>query len=155
MTIDRRLIISEIISLNTYLKLGIDLLPLNTSATRVSNSNTQVSISEIVKNQGYKNAGTFAVRYFLSTNATYELTDIPLVNSDGSACKRNITSLNAGATSPAASLATTICYRPKFALAGVPYNVLVVDDWGSTFPGGVIAEYNETNNVSIAGTVQW
>lgn len=134
---------------------GIDLVPLSTNAARVTGSSTRVSITETVKNQGNTNAGSFTIRYYLSTNTTYESTDFPLVTSSNGTtpCNRKPKSLSAGSSSTVSG--GTICYKPHAAATGVTYNVLVVDDWGTTFPGGAITEYNEANNVSVAGTVQW
>lgn len=134
---------------------GRDLLPTVMTAARVSGSATRVTINDTVKNQGSQSAGGFTIRYYLSTNTTYEAgTDIPLATAaNGStACNRTRNSLNAGASHASTG---KICYIPAGAVNGVNYYVLVVDDWGTTFPGGSVVEYNETNNVMVGGTVQW
>lgn len=133
---------------------GIDLVPLSTSASRVTNSNTKVSVTDTIKNQGNANSGGFTIRYYLSINATYESTDIPLASSSNGTgtCSRTLNSLNKGSSSTATG---KTCYKPSGISAGVTYNVLVVDDWGTAFPGGAVGEYNEANNVSVAGSIAW
>jgi len=130
---------------------GVDLFPTSMSATRVSGSATKVSVSETVKNQGNSRAGAFKIRYYLSTNATYEpASDIALAGkSNGSGiCERALNSLNAGTSS---SVSGKICYKPAGALNGVDYYVLVVDDAASA-----VSEYIEINNVMVTpGTMRW
>ena len=130
---------------------GKDLLPTVLTAARVSGNATKVTISDTVKNQGSTNAGSFTIRYYISTNTTYESgTDKALATTaNGSTpCNRAPSSLAAGASSPSTG---KICHKPAGAQNGVAYYVLVYDDSANTQ-----VEYNESNNVKAAtNTIQW
>ena len=128
---------------------GSDLTPTALSASR--SGTTKVLVSDTVKNQGNQNAGGFAIRYYLSTNTTYEPgTDVALASSSNGTgtCNRTLSSLNAGKTS---SVSNKTCYKPNGASNGVNYYVLVVDDARNQ-----VVEYDEGNNVrATVGTIRW
>jgi hypothetical protein len=130
---------------------GVDLFPTFMSGARASGSATKVSVGDAVKNQGSSRAGSFKIRYYLSTNATYEsASDIVLASkSNGTGiCERSLTSLNAGVIS---SVSGKTCYKPIGASNGVDYYVLVVDD-----ATGTVTEYGEANNVMrTLSTIRW
>lgn len=128
--------------------IGPDITPASMSASRVSGSTTKVSITDMVKNNGTSNTGAFTVQYYLSKNTGFSTDDLTLLNSTGGACKRTISTLNAGAMEPSV---TTTCYKPGTVVAGTSYYVLQVGDSGS-----VITEYYENNNVRFgSATVKW
>ncbi len=88
-----------------------------------------ITISETTKNQGPASAGASTTKYYLSTNATYEISDTLL----GS---RSIPSLTAGATSRGRARVTI----PSGTTAGTYYIISRAD------AGRVVAESNENNN---------
>jgi hypothetical protein len=126
-----------------------DLLPTAMSASR--SGTTKVLVADTVKNQGSQSAGKFTIRYYLSTNTTYESgTDKALASSSNGTgvCERTVNALNAGKSS---SVSNKTCYKPTGAVNGVNYYVLVVDDAQNQ-----VVEYNESNNVrATAGTIRW
>ena len=128
---------------------GIDLVPTAMIATK--SGATTVLVSETVKNQGSSRAGSFTIRYYVSTDTTYQSgTDIALAgNSNGTGtCSRTVSSLNAGSSR---SVSDKTCYKPGGAVNGVNYYVIVVDDTGNT-----VSENNETNNTRpTSGTIRW
>lgn len=134
---------------------GIDLMPTAFTALGSGNikgsGNVKVLISDTVKNQGTASSPSFYVRYYLSTDTTYESgVDIALaryLNGTG-ICERMPSSLSNGVTS---SVSNKPCYRPTGAADSVEYYVLVVND-----ATGARLESNESNNVlSTAGTIKW
>ncbi len=127
---------------------SIDLVPKAMAATKSGNT---VLVSETVKNQGSKSAGSFTITYYLSTNTTYESgTDIVLASSSRGTgtCSRPVNSLAPMASN---SISNWPCYKPIGAVKGVNYYVLVRDDSGNT-----VSESNENNNVmATSGTISW
>ena len=95
-----------------------------------------------MKNQGTTAAGVFDIGFYLSTNTTYEPgTDIFI-------CKRSVTSLAAGVSSPATDTAKSTCATPP--VPSGAYYVLAVDDSTKS-----VVEYDETNNTrATAGTIK-
>ena len=93
-----------------------------------------ILVQDSVKNQSLGAASAFAIRYYLSSNTSYDAADRLL-------CSRNIASLAAGASNPAISTSTilTICSIPT-SLKGSYYVLAVVDT------ANVVVETNETNN---------
>jgi len=128
---------------------GIDLVP--TAMTATKSGTTTVLVSETVKNQGSSRAGSFTIRYYLSTDTTYQSgTDIALAGNSNRTgiCSRTVSSLNAGSSR---SVSNKACYKPGGAVNGVNYYVIVVDDTGNT-----VSENNETNNSKpTSGTIRW
>jgi subtilase family serine protease len=128
---------------------GIDLVP--TAMTATKSGTTTVLVSETVKNQGSSKAGSFTIRYYLSTDTTYQSgTDIALAGSSNGTgiCGRTVSSLNAGSSR---SVSNQPCYKPGGAVNGMNYYVIVVDDAGNT-----VSENNETNNTRpTGGTIRW
>jgi YD repeat-containing protein len=119
--------------------LGPDLLPM---AFNASIAGTTITITDRVKNQGSTSAGSFAIRFYLSTNTTYEAgTDINFN------CSRTVSGLAAGASNPTSGTTTTTC-----SASAIPpgiYYVLMVTDGGTQ-----VAEANETNNIqATTGTI--
>lgn len=120
---------------------GPDLLP-TSFAVRVAGSN-KISVSDTVRNQGDTPASEFKIRYYLSTDTTFQAgSDIALASSSGGTrtCSREL-SLQ-GNSSHSANLT---CYLPRTAALGIDYYVLVVNDAENK-----IVEYNETNNTMAA-----
>jgi alpha-tubulin suppressor-like RCC1 family protein len=95
-----------------------------------------ITVSHTVKNQGTSTAGSFSVAVFLSADST-------ITTSDTSLGGRAISSLAAGAESPA-GLQVTI----PTSLAPGTYYIGVIVDYGSG--NGSVAESDETNN-ALAG----
>lgn len=130
---------------------GWDLIPTVFTASRVVNSTTKVNVTDTVKNEGSQGISntTVTIRYYLSTNTTYDAGDIPLASSSNGSgtCQRTFSSLGAGSSNVNSG---KTCYRPTGAVSGTPYYVLVFDDALSK-----VVEYNENNNVRAGGTVQW
>ncbi len=129
---------------------GKDLVPTALTASR--SGNVKVLVSDTVKNQGSKATGAkITIRYYLSTDTTWDATDPVLASSSNGTgtCQRSPSSLGAGASS---SISNKTCYKPATGVqSGVGYYVLVVDD-----VTGVVAEYNESNNVrATAGMISW
>ncbi len=127
---------------------GIDLAPSAVSATR--SGTTKILMNETVTNQGNTKAGSFAIRYFLSTDTRYDVGDLPLASSSSGTgtCGRNPSSLGAGQS---IRVSNKTCYKPRSAMAGVPYYVLVLDD-----ANNMVSEYNEANNVGVSTTtLRW
>ncbi len=126
-----------------------DLLP--TAISAVKSGGNRVLVSDTVKNQGIISAGSFTIKYYLSTNTTYEPgTDIALVSSSNGTgtCSRTVSSLPPGGSN---SISSKTCYKPRGAVSGVNYYVIVVDDTGNT-----VIESDETNNTgATSGTIQW
>ena len=117
--------------LGTRLPIGPDLLPLSIS---VSKSGSTLTLTYALKNQGTQAAGGFIIRYYLSSDSLYQSTDAVL-------CRRSLSSLGAGVSSPATGVTTTACTIPSGLAVGA-YRVLVRLDSGLT-----VLETNETNNV--------
>lgn len=131
------------------LGIGPDLTPTAISAVR--SGTTKVLVSETVKNQGNRDAGGFTIRYYLSTDATYQAgTDLALATkANGTTpCNRTRSAQNVNTTS---SVSSKACYKPAGAQNGVNYYVLVVDD-----VLGQVTEYDESNNTrATGGTISW
>jgi hypothetical protein len=108
---------------------GPDLTMLTVGAT-VSGSN--LTISDVVRNQGSVNAGAFNIGFYLSADTTYQATD-PFL------CQRSLTGLAAATSNPTSGTATTTCSISTVA-PGLYYVI------GRADSGASVTETNETNN---------
>jgi RHS repeat-associated protein len=118
---------------------GVDLIPtaVSTTATSVLTGGS-FTVSDTVQNQGTSpTSSSFAIRYYLSTDAT-------ITTADSSMGIRNVSSLAAGASS---SADYTITVGSGFA-PGTYYLGVMVD------PTGLQPETDENNNIMVAlGTI--
>jgi uncharacterized repeat protein (TIGR01451 family) len=113
------------------------------------NGNT-LSVTDKAANYGNTAAGSFAVRYYLSLNTTYDAADIPLISAAGGVhlCQRVITGLVSGGSSQGTDKP---CYRPAAAQSGVTYYLIAFVD-----PTNSVVESQEGNNRRVAAaTVRW
>ncbi|MDD5434392.1 MAG: DUF1566 domain-containing protein [Nitrospira sp.] len=106
-----------------------DLIVYSLSAPGTAGAGTTISISDTTKNIGGSTAAASTIRFYLSTNTTYDAGDTLL----GS---RPIASLAAGAT----DAGTTSVTIPTGTLSGTYYII------GRADADAVVAETNETNN---------
>ncbi len=112
--------------------IGPDLIVSGVSATSPVVAGAKTSVAATVVNQGAGSAGASTVHYYLSTNLTFDATDIPLGES------RSVPALAAGASNIGATLVTI----PGSTTAGT-YFVIVRAD-----ADGGVSESNETNNTA-------
>lgn len=127
---------SNIVNATTSAAGGPDLTMLTVGAT-VSGSN--LTISDVVRNQGNANAGAFNIGFYLSTDTTYQATD-PFL------CQRALSGLAAVTNNPTSGTATTTCSISTIA-PGLYYVIGRVDS------GAVITETNETNNTFASSQI--
>jgi trimeric autotransporter adhesin len=126
-----------------------------TAATATASSVARgltIDIDHSVKNTGAV-AGSFTVRFYLSTNDTYSRTSDTLLQllptpSSPPATGRTVSSLAAGAV----NRATTRLKIPIGTSPG-PYRILVRVDAGGSGSAGAIVEASETNNVRATGVI--
>ncbi len=102
---------------------------LTLTALTASMTAGNIAISDTTKNQGNVDAGTFTVRFYLSTDSVYQ------VGVDTFVCERTLASLGAGISDSA----TTTCAPPPVA-PGLYYVVAAADE------PNIVAESLETNN---------
>jgi subtilase family serine protease len=115
---------------------GPDLIVTSVSGPVSGVTGSTITVSHTIKNQGTGTSGSFSVAVFLSADST-------ITTSDTSLGGRAISSLAAGAESPA-GLQVTI----PTSLAPGTYYIGVIVDYGSG--NGSVAESDETNN-ALAG----
>ncbi|MBI5196247.1 MAG: hypothetical protein HZA10_07985 [Nitrospirae bacterium] len=106
-----------------------DLIISALSVPSTATAGQSITISDTTKNQGTTSAGASTTKYYLSTNATYEASDILL----GS---RSIPSLTSGATSLGRARVTI----PSGTTAGTYYIISRAD------ANNAVSEINEKNN---------
>ncbi len=111
---------------------GPDLIVSGVSATSPVAAGAKTSVAATVVNQGAGPAGASTVRFYLSTNLTFDATDVPLGES------RSVPVLGAGASNIGATLVTI----PAGTTAGTYFVILRADADGS------VSESNETNNTA-------
>ncbi len=110
-------------------KVGPDLTIASLTAVSTAVAGTTISITDTTKNAGGSAAPDSTTRYFLSTNITFDVADVPL----GS---RPVAPLAAGAS----NMATASGVIPSTTAAGSYYIIAVSD------ADGVVTESSETNN---------
>lgn len=118
------------IKVSAKIYIGPDLL-----ASSVSVTGTKLSFT--IKNTGTVASGDFAVGFYLSSNSTYESTDLPL-------CSHNVASIAVGAAYAATGITSLTCVVPVEVAIGVYTVMMRVDS------GDVLVESNETNNIKAA-----
>ena len=94
------------------------------------------SVSSSVNNQGGGNAGSFTVAFYLSLDGA-------IASSDTLLGTKTVTSLTAGSTTTVSGSFTV----PSGMATGKYYVGVIVDS------GSSVAEYNESNNSKVAGSM--
>ncbi len=119
------------------LYIGPDLVVTAATAPLSATPGATIVVSDTTANQGGGGAASSTTQYFLSSNATYEVTDVLL----GS---RPVSALAAGG-SEAGSASVVV---PSMTPTGVYYVIARADG------GGVVGETTETNNTRTSGQVK-
>ena len=115
---------------NTLLRIGPDLIVSALSTPPPSGAGLSITVSTTAKNQGGGAAGTSTTKFYLSTNVSFDTSDILL----GS---RAIGALGVGAT----NTGTTTLSIPSTTSVGTYFLLAVAD------ANKVVSEIDETNNV--------
>jgi subtilase family serine protease len=119
------------------LRVGPDLLVTALTAPTVAGSGGAISVTDTTKNQGASPAAASATSFYLSTNTTFDASDLPMGT-------RPVSALTGGGS----ETLTTTLQIPAGAAAGTYYIVAKADGAGS------IAETIETNNERASAAIR-
>ena len=112
------------------IQIGPDLTFLSVAAPSSAVSGTSITVTDTVRNIGAATAGASAVRYYLSTNFTFDASDLPLN------AERTVLSI-----APNGSNTGSASVPLPSGISGSFYLIVVADG------GGAVAESSELNNM--------